>query len=238
MNTLHRVGILTTKTNPLLPYLLKEWDKRADIELRLIVDEKGFSVKDSQIFLDRTEGAFPKVESASLLKSFSFVTVPNHNSPECIDYVQEEGIELLINAGTPRILGRELIRAPSIGILNVHPGLLPKYRGATCCEWSILNDDPVGVTAHFMNEQLDGGPIILSETLPVKKGQSYAAVRTALYRLAHRICIKAVKKVFEENLHPDNMRPQPAASVFKPMSNDLLRNVKEKLLKGQYAHAQ
>ena len=59
-------------------------------------------------------------------------------------------IDLLVNAGTPRILKSNLLKAPSIGVINCHPGILPDFRGCTCVEWAIYLDQPIGNTVHLI----------------------------------------------------------------------------------------
>lgn len=237
MTPVRRVGVLTVRPHPLLPYFLDELEALRHIETVLIFDEKDFSLKDVQIFRERTEGAFPARDLAPFLQRFPWVTVPDHNGQECRAIVTQQGIELLVNGGTPRRLTAKLIATPPFGVLNVHPGILPKYRGATCCEWAIYRNDPVGVTAHFMDGDLDSGPILFSRELPIAHGQRYVEVRVALYRLAFEVCVEAIRLILDRRLRPASLPTQPPAEVFKPIPDELLDVVKEKLLKGAYAHA-
>ena len=81
------------------------------------------------------------------------------------------------------------------GIINVHPGILPYYRGCTCLEWSIFNKDPIGLTAHFMNDKYDSGPILRSKFLKFKKKEvkNYRDIRIKIYLEQ----INLAKKIFE-----------------------------------------
>ena len=56
-----------------------------------------------------------------------FFFIKNHNSLENIELINKRGIDLLINCGTPRILKATVLKAPKIGVLNCHPGILPDY---------------------------------------------------------------------------------------------------------------
>lgn len=229
-----RVGLLTTAGHPLLGYLAQRMAERAPgIEPILIFDERDFSEKDRGIFAARTEGAFPPVPRPPLRS----LTVPDHNGAEARRFVAEQGIHLLVNAGTPRRIKPELLAAAPAGVLNVHPGILPKYRGASCCEWAIYNDDPVGVTAHFMDAGLDSGPIIFTRELPVERGQSYPQVRVALYRLWLDACADGIAEVTTRGLTAATLPAQPDAAVFKPIPDELLAQVRAKLDRGQYLHA-
>lgn len=228
------LGILTSRSHPTLPYLLDELAAVPGLQLTLLFDAKDFSDKDRAIFADRTQGAFPPRDTAPLFARCACVDVPNHNDPQCLDLVRTRQIDLLLNGGTPRRVGPELLRAAARGVLNAHPGILPKYRGATCCEWAIHNDEPVGVTAHFMDEGLDSGPILFPRELPVRKGMDYSAVRVALYRHALKTAAEAVQAVFANDLSPAKLPPQPPGEAFKPIPDDLLAAVKRKLAAGEY----
>jgi methionyl-tRNA formyltransferase len=207
-----------------------------EIEPVLIFDQKGFSASNVRIFQKRAQGKFPFKDLTPFLSRYPSVDVPDHNGVECVQFVRTQRIALLVNAGTPRIMKSALLGAISRGVLNVHPGILPKYRGSCCCEWAIYNDDPVGVTAHFMDEGLDSGPIILTRELTITQGQTYSDVRAALYRLAQEVCVQAVTAIFERDLTPSSLPPQPEASVFKPIPDELLEQVAAKLSRGEYRY--
>lgn len=237
MNQIGTVGLLTCRKHPLLPWFLDLMERMPCIEPVLLFDEKALSAKEMNIFGDRTEGAFPCRDIDPYCNRYRWATFTNHNGPECQAFVNEHNLGLLVNAGTPRMIKPDLIKAASIGILSVHPGLLPKYRGATCCEWAIYNDDPVGVTAYFMDEGLDSGPILFSRELAVRKGETYTEIRVALYRLAHEVCAEAIQAVIEQGITPTLLAPQPEAVVYKPIPDELLEVAKKKLVQGEYKHA-
>ena len=72
----------------------------------------------------------------------------------------------------------------SNGVVNIHPGLLPKYRGCSCTEWAILNDEKIGNTAHYMDSEYDSRPIIIKESYDFKKEDNYENVRTKIIEIA------------------------------------------------------
>ena len=231
---MNRIGLLTTRSNPLIPYFLEKFEDLSDFEPVLIFDKKGFSENDSEIFRSRTQGRFPEQPIDRYLRKYHWCTVPNHNGKICRTQIRELELGLLVNAGTPRILKSDLLDNLSIGVLNVHPGILPKYRGATCCEWAIYYDDPVGVTAHFMDSGIDTGAIILIRELPITRKQNYSDLRASLYHLAHDVRIEAIHKIFAEKLTPERLSPQPSGSSFKLIPDSLLEVVKEKVATGEY----
>ncbi|WP_218671121.1 methionyl-tRNA formyltransferase [Microbispora sp. GKU 823] len=69
--------------------------------------------------------------------------------------------DLIVVYGFPWKLSREVLRAARIGVMNIHPSLLPKYRGPLPVQWAVRNGDPeIGVTIHWMTDDFDTGNII------------------------------------------------------------------------------
>ena len=222
---MEKVGILTTRSYPLLPRWACAIEKLEGVEPVFVFDKKNFSQRDQVIFSNRTRGAFDTDWDKIDLNSIETIEVPSHNSEDFCNWCLTEGIGLLVNGGTPRKLGARLLAALDQGVLNAHPGILPKYRGATCCEWALYNHDPVGVTAHFMDEGIDSGPILFSRELEIDPDMTYSAIRVALYKLAIATNIEAINQVVREFIKPESLPKQPSADIFKPIPGELLEEV-------------
>ena len=95
-----------------------------------------------------------------------------HNSEEVAKLVQTNDIEIGIIAGA-RILKKHIIESVSQGIINFHPGFIPEVRGIDALKWAIYQDQPIGVTAHFIDERVDAGGIILKQEIPIKKDDTF-----------------------------------------------------------------
>lgn len=79
----------------------------------------------------------------------------------------------VIISASPQIIGKELLSVPTIGCINVHSALLPKYKGVYPIFWALLNgENEVGVTIHLMEEKLDSGRLLLQRTLKVENGDT------------------------------------------------------------------
>lgn len=89
------------------------------------------------------------------------------NSGEFINFLRKNNIDVIINQ-TQSILVKEFIEVPKIGCINRHAALLPKYRGRLAPFWAYLNGEiETGLSIHFIDEQLDNGPIIVQKRLPI-----------------------------------------------------------------------
>jgi methionyl-tRNA formyltransferase len=170
----------------------------------VICDSKISSEKDIRIWKERTGGVFEKTSSKNINlynlgeSVIPFFFVDSHNSLQTIDIIKSMDIDCLFNAGTPRRLSNNIINSVEHGVVNVHPGILPEYRGCTCVEWAIYNDEKIGNTAHFMDEGYDTGPIITSEWYEFSKNDDYQAIRVKVYQegllLAGRVLSEIKKK--------------------------------------------
>lgn len=205
-----RFGFLSTIDNPLLPYHIASALNVGISDVIVILDERTLSEKTWNIWNERTGGAFESANGghASIYKlgtaRIPFYFVENHNNAQTLDLIRGLDIHCLFNAGTPRKLSAELIRSVSNGVLNVHPGLLPRYRGCCAVEWAIHNDDMIGNTAHFMDEDYDTGPIIMSEWYEYPNDADYVSIRVRTYRDACILAARAMQKIEQDNLTPED----------------------------------
>ena len=82
------------------------------------------------------------------------------NSPEAIKIVEDEKIDLIINARTRYIYKKDILGAPHYGCINIHHGLLPKQRGLMCDFWAHLEGEKFGFSIHQMTSKIDDGDIL------------------------------------------------------------------------------
>jgi methionyl-tRNA formyltransferase len=108
-------------------------------------------------------------------------------------------------------LPREACETPPLGILNVHPSLLPAGRGPEPVFWTLRRGEPVtGVTVHRMDEGFDTGPIVAQAEMPVPEGIAAPDLERDLMTLGGSQLVDAMPALAAGTLQP---RPQPAAGV-------------------------
>ncbi len=96
--------------------------------------------------------------------------------------------DLICLAGFMRVLSPEFIQAYPNKIINIHPSLLPKYPGLHTHKQVIANQDKEhGATVHWVNEQLDAGPIIAQAKTPVMPDDTEDSIKTKVLTLEHRL---------------------------------------------------
>jgi len=231
------VAVLCAANSPLSGYLLQKLiDNRLKID-SVILDSRLWRPEVLDIFAERTGNQFPEIP----LPQFEKYRVPCYHvkslsSGPCIDLITEKKIGILVNGGIVGKLDAAFISAPGIGVLNSHPGFLPEFRGCSCPEWAIFFDKQIGISVHFMSEQIDEGPVILREGLTFRKGDSYADVRTAIYEKQIHLLAKGAMRVIERNLTPDKLRSQEGGTYYKSIDAERLKVVKNKIEKGEYSY--
>jgi len=231
-----RVGILSSLHCPFLGYAIEALHDLGIDATAVLLDSKDYGAEARRIHEERTGGRMPRRDLDSFEdQRIPFYFVAHHASTATAGLVQQLEIDILINANTPRILKRDILAAPKVGVVSCHPGLLPQFRGCTCVEWAIYLNEQVGNTAFFMNEGIDEGPVILKEALTFSKSDAYEDVRTHVYKSGLRLMAQAVERVAREGLAPDGLEQQTDGRYFNVIEDDKLREVIQKLEKGAYA---
>ena len=106
------------------------------------------------------------------------------------------GVELVCLAGYMRLLSADFIRAFPDRIVNIHPSLLPAFPGLDVQQQAIDHGVKVsGCTVHFVNEDLDAGPIILQRTVSVNDGDDAASLAARILEQEHPAYIEAVRRI-------------------------------------------
>ena len=108
------------------------------------------------------------VAVAARARGIPLMTPPHVREPEAIEAIRDRRPDIGVLADFGQIVPPALLAVPPHGILNVHPSLLPRHRGATPIPATILSgDDEAGVTLMKMDAGLDTGPIIATESWPL-----------------------------------------------------------------------
>ena len=96
-----------------------------------------------------------------------------------------------------KILSKNFIKKFNGDILNIHPSLLPKYKGLNTHERSIKNKEKFsGCTVHFVNSKLDSGKIILQKKVRIKKDDTSKSLAKRILVQEHKLYPKAIIKIF------------------------------------------
>ena len=107
------------------------------------------------------------------------------NNQELIDEIINFAPKIIISIYFRNLISRNILELALLGGINLHPSLLPKYRGAFSCPWSIINNEKVtGITYHYMNEKFDDGKIILQKPVNIENSDTAFSLYNKLINTA------------------------------------------------------
>lgn len=113
-----------------------------------------------------------------------------------VDELQKRNVALVCLAGFMRLLSPVFVNAFPNRILNIHPSLLPKYPGLHPQQQALDDGATVsGATVHFVNTELDAGPIVLQRETPVLAGDNADTLAARILTVEHRLYPDAISKV-------------------------------------------
>jgi phosphoribosylglycinamide formyltransferase 1 len=120
---------------------------------------------------------------------------------EIVAALRTRQVDLVCLAGYMRLLSGEFLKAFPRRILNIHPSLLPLFPGLDAQKQALDNGARVsGCTVHFVDETLDGGPIIAQRTVSVSDDDTIESLSARILIEEHRLYTEAVAMVLENNL--------------------------------------
>ena len=128
-------------------------------------------------------------------KVFDFKNILSEK--KVINELKKNDIDLICLAGFMKILSKTFINNFNGKILNIHPSLLPKFKGLNTHERAIRNKEKYsGCTVHFVNSKLDSGKIILQDKVRINKNETPKTLAKKILAKEHKLYPKAILKVF------------------------------------------
>lgn len=132
-----------------------------------------------------------------------FIDPHSTRPPEAFDralsrVVEKSGARLIALAGFMRVLSPWMVRRWRGRILNIHPALLPAFPGCRAVRDALRRGVRVtGVTVHFVDEQVDHGPILAQVPVPVKDSDTEPALHRRIHRVEHRLYPAVIERVLK-----------------------------------------
>ena len=116
-----------------------------------------------------------------------------------IKKLEELSVELVVMAGWMRIVGEELINRFNNRLINIHPSLLPSFKGVDAIQQAIDQKVTItGCTVHYVQEEVDSGSIIIQAAVPIKEQDSKETLRKRIQKMEHLILPLAIAKVAKD----------------------------------------
>ena len=117
-----------------------------------------------------------------------------------VDNLQNQGVEWVVLAGYMRLLGETLLGAYPNKIINIHPSLLPLYKGKDAVEQALAaGEKTVGVSIHYVDAGMDTGTLIAQESIHLTGRETQSEVMQMVHHVEHHLYPKTLAKLFSED---------------------------------------
>src|SRR5262245_11791176 len=156
---------------------------------------------------------------SSLLQTASALRLPilqpdKANEREFIRTVKSFSPDLCVSISYNQILRQPLISVAPLGFINFHAGKLPSYRGRNVINWAIINGEvEIGLTAHFIDEGIDTGDIILQRTFPIEWHDTYRQILDRIVYAFPEFVVEAIERAGSGECGRTR-QPQSAGTYF------------------------
>jgi phosphoribosylglycinamide formyltransferase-1 len=173
--------------------------------LQALLDDPGVGPRVALVVSDRPgaralERARRAGVRAELLDPAAFPDREAHERA-LLELLAGADVSHVVLAGYMRVLGPAVVEAYRGRMLNIHPSLLPSFPGAHAVRDALAWGVKVtGVTVHLVDEEVDHGPIVLQEAVPVLEGDDEASLHARLHEVEHRLYPAAVRALLEGRL--------------------------------------
>jgi len=159
------------------------------------------------VFTRKYRDPFPYYTETQLAEVCELRSIPwrdstTLNSEHGLGLLRKASPDLILVATFNEILRPPVLGRPRLGVVNLHPSLLPKYRGPCPTHAALLNgDDVTGVTVHYITDRLDAGNVLLQRSLPIDEADNDGRLRQRLARLAGSL-VPEIISMFEGGRKP------------------------------------
>ena len=143
----------------------------------------------------------PPVKEVAGTLGYPVLQPPRIKEHRFIDKIIALDPDLFVVVAYGRILPGSFLSIPRLGAINIHPSLLPKYRGPAPIQWAIINgEEETGITTMWMDEGMDTGDILLSTKVPIKPDDTSGSLQRRLAEVGARLLIETLTKLESEDL--------------------------------------
>ena len=121
----------------------------------------------------------------------------NFSENKILDYINKKNIKFVCLAGFMKVLSKNFIKKFKGKIVNIHPSLLPKYKGLNTHKRALKNKEKfAGCTVHYVTIKLDSGKIILQKKVKIKKKDTLNSLKKKVLKKEHWLYPSAIRKIF------------------------------------------
>ena len=147
--------------------------------------------------------AMSPVKECALRHGLTVLQPLKARSPEFVDEIKAINPDVIVVVAFGQIIPSEIIHMPKFGCINVHASLLPKYRGASPIQWTVLDGcEYSGVTTMLMDEGIDTGDILETATVKLDERETGGSLFDRLSLVGAKLLVETLDKAEAGQLHP------------------------------------
>lgn len=158
---------------------------------------------------------FNSVYDFSVQRGFNVIDQRKIGFPEMRRFIKEHDIDIMIAHSFMKKIPRDVYSAPRYGSINIHPSLLPKYRGRSPTQWVLKNGEKkTGLTCHVISEGIDEGDIVSQAEVSLEEGDTIETIIEKQKRTIPALLKETLSLIRDTDFKP---RPQPlGAASYAP----------------------
>lgn len=147
------------------------------------------------------------------------------NSDEIITIIKKNEIDLLVTHAYMKLIPEQAFNAPPKGSVNIHPSLLPKYRGPSPTQWVLKNkESETGLTCHVIDSCMDTGPVIHQTRIAVTSEDTVDTIIEKLKTIAAPLMDSSIQKINDKDFIPkeqDHARASSAPKILNGVNGNV-----------------
>ncbi|CAL4323595.1 Methionyl-tRNA formyltransferase [Buchnera aphidicola (Periphyllus testudinaceus)] len=168
---------------------------------------------------------FSEVKKISLKNKLNIIQPKSLNSKKIYKYLKKKKPDIMIVVSYGLLIPKKIINLFTFGCINIHTSLLPKLRGPSPIQYSLIQGKKkTGITIIQINEKIDSGDILYQKSLIIKKNETYKTLIKKLSILGKQSLIKCLKKIFLKKIKKIKQKEKNATYTKKINKIDGLIN--------------
>ncbi len=175
--------------------------------------------------IDKMKGRGKKFSETSISERSKELNLPlykpkNLNDKNFLNQIKKLDIDFIIVVAF-RILPDSLLRIPKYGSINLHPSLLPRYRGAAPLQWSIINSETYsGITTFLVSNKLDKGDVLKSTPFIIFPDDDYGSLYFRSSKIGSKLLLKTIDEFINKEIFPIPQKNENSTKAPKIFPND------------------
>ncbi len=146
---------------------------------------------------------YNQVKEIALKRNIQLHQPANLRDRDFIKAIEKENASIFVVVAYGKIIPSEIFSLPPLGTINLHPSLLPKYRGAAPIQWALINgESETGVTVQMMDEKLDSGDILTQKRIPIHINMTSDDLYKIILPLGADLLIETIELLKKNSIHP------------------------------------